>query len=120
MKAYQHMTKEELLTLKKELEAQFEDVKSRKLSLDMSRGKPGADQLALSMGMLDVLNSSSDMKDDAGVDARNYGLVDGLPEAKKLLADMVGTERQLKHHVRYNIPFHDPRRNGRNALVQAG
>ena len=82
MKAYQHMTKEELLTLKKELEAQFEDVKSRKLSLDMSRGKPGADQLALSMGMLDVLNSSSDMKDDAGVDARNYGLVDGLPEAK--------------------------------------
>ncbi len=92
MKAYQHMTKEELLTLKKELEAQFEDVKSRKLSLDMSRGKPGADQLALSMGMLDVLNSSSDMKDDAGVDARNYGLVDGLPEAKKLLADMVGTE----------------------------
>lgn len=92
MKAYQHMTKEELLTLKKDLEAQFEDMKSRRLSLDMSRGKPGEDQLALSMGMMDVLNSSSDMKNETGDDTRNYGMVDGLPEAKKLLAEMVGTE----------------------------
>lgn len=92
MKAYQHMTKAELLTLKKDLEAQFEDMKSRRLSLDMSRGKPGEDQLALSMGMMDVLNSSSDMKNEAGEDTRNYGMVDGLPEAKKLLAEMVGAE----------------------------
>lgn len=92
MKAYQHMTKAELLTLKKDLEAQFEDMKSRRLSLDMSRGKPGEDQLALSMGMMDVLNSSSDMKNETGEDTRNYGMVDGLPEAKKLLAEMVGTE----------------------------
>ncbi|MCI9546395.1 MAG: aminotransferase class I/II-fold pyridoxal phosphate-dependent enzyme [Lachnospiraceae bacterium] len=92
MKAYQHMTKAELLTLKKDLEAQFEDMKSRRLSLDMSRGKPGEDQLALSMGMMDVLNSSSDMKNETGEDTRNYGMVDGLPEAKKLLAEMVGAE----------------------------
>lgn len=94
MKAYQHMTKAELLTLKKDLEAQFEDMKSRRLSLDMSRGKPGEDQLALSMGMMDVLNSSSDMKNETGEDTRNYGMVDGLPEAKKLLAEMVGAEAE--------------------------
>ncbi len=92
MEAYQHMKKEGLLALKKGLTAQFEDIKGRGLSLDMSRGKPGAEQLALSMGMLDVINSSSDMKNDTGVDTRNYGLPDGLPEAKRLLAGMVGAD----------------------------
>lgn len=92
MEAYQHMKKEELLALKERLTVQFEDIRARGLSLDMSRGKPGKEQLALSMEMLDVINSSSDMDDDTGVDTRNYGLVDGLPEAKRLLADMVGTD----------------------------
>lgn len=91
MKAYQHMKKEELLVLKKELEARLKEIKSRGLQLDMSRGKPGEDQLALSMKMLDTINSSSNMNSEAGIDTRNYGLVDGLPEAKKLLADMTGT-----------------------------
>ena len=59
--------------------------------MDMSRGKPGEDQLALSMGMLDVLDSSSDMKSQ-GTDTRNYGQMDGLLEMKKLLADMVETD----------------------------
>ena len=61
MKAYGQMNTEELLALKEELTAEFEDIKSRGASMDMSRGKPGEDQLALSMGMLDVLDSSSDM-----------------------------------------------------------
>ncbi|MCI9100176.1 MAG: aminotransferase class I/II-fold pyridoxal phosphate-dependent enzyme [Lachnospiraceae bacterium] len=91
MKAYGQMNTEELLALKEELTAEFEDIKSRGASMDMSRGKPGEDQLALSMGMLDVLDSSSDMKSQ-GTDTRNYGQMDGLLEMKKLLADMVETD----------------------------
>ncbi len=91
MKAYGQMNTEELLSLKEELTAEFEDIKSRGTSMDMSRGKPGEDQLALSMGMLDVLDSSSDMKSQ-GTDTRNYGQMDGLLEMKKLLADMVETD----------------------------
>ncbi len=91
MKAYRQMKREELLALKEELTAQYEEFKSRGISLDMSRGKPGSDQLDLSMGLLDAVNSSSDMISQ-GVDTRNYGQADGLQEAKALLAEMVGTD----------------------------
>ncbi|HIS56439.1 MAG TPA: aminotransferase class I/II-fold pyridoxal phosphate-dependent enzyme, partial [Candidatus Fimimorpha excrementavium] len=59
------------------------------LTLDMSRGKPSAEQLDLSMGMMDVLNSSSDLTCEDGTDCRNYGVLDGISEAKELLADMI-------------------------------
>lgn len=89
MKAYNKMTKEELTALKADLEKQFEDVKGKGLSLDMSRGKPSKAQLDLSLGMMDVLNSDSDLMSRDGVtDCRNYGVLDGIPEARKLLADM--------------------------------
>ena len=88
MKAYQELSREELLALKQELEKEFEEVKGKGLQLDMSRGKPAKAQLDLSNGMMDVLNSSSDMVCEAGVDCRNYGVLDGIPEARKLLADM--------------------------------
>ena len=91
MKSYKQMTKEELLTIKEELEKQFEDAKGKGLSLDMSRGKPAAAQLDISMDMLDTVTAESCLKDDAGVDCRNYGVLDGLEEAKKLMADMIGT-----------------------------
>ncbi|MDY3918504.1 MAG: aminotransferase [Candidatus Limivivens sp.] len=88
MPAYKNMSKEELLQEKAALEAQFEEVKAKGLKLDMSRGKPSAAQLDLAMGMMDVLNSSTDLKCAAGVDCRNYGILDGIDEAKELLADM--------------------------------
>lgn len=88
---YCEMSKEELLKLKEELDARYTEAKSKGLKLDMSRGKPSAKQLNVTMGMLDVLNSSSDLKAEDGTDCRNYGLVDGIPEAKKLMADMMGT-----------------------------
>ena len=58
----------------------------------MSRGKPGPDQLDLSMDMLDVFNSKSELKSENGFDCRNYGVMDGIPEAKKLMADIMGTK----------------------------
>lgn len=92
MKKYAEMSKEELLELKSQLEAQYEELKSKGLALDMSRGKPAAAQLDMGMDMMDVLDSKSSLKSEAGMDCRNYGVVDGLPEAKKLMAEMAGTK----------------------------
>lgn len=92
MKSYQEMTKDELLQEKKALETQFRKIKEMGLALDMSRGKPGADQLDLSMDMMDVLDAKTELKSENGTDLRNYGILDGIPEAKRLIADMVGTK----------------------------
>ena len=89
MKAYKDLSIDELKALKEELELQFEEVKNKRLHLDMSRGKPAAAQLDLAMGMMDVLNSESDLMCVEGVDCRNYGVLDGIREAKQLLADMM-------------------------------
>lgn len=88
MRPYSERTREELLKEKKELEARFEKIKAMGLKLDMSRGKPAQAQLDLANGMMDVLNSTSDMRCEAGVDCRNYGIMDGIPEARRLLAEM--------------------------------
>ena len=92
MKTYQEMSKEELTQELTALKAEYEKIKGMGLALDMSRGKPGADQLDLSMGMLDVLDSKTALKSENGTDLRNYGVLDGIPEAKKLIADVIGTK----------------------------
>ena len=91
---YEELSKEELLEIKSELEAEFEKVKAQGLKLDMSRGKPSTEQLNLSMGMMDVLNSDSDLVCEEGVDCRNYGVLDGIREAKQLLADMMEVPKE--------------------------
>ena len=93
MKAYKDMSKDELLTLKAALEEEYKEAEAKGLSLNMARGKPGASQLALAMPMLDVFNSSSDMKTLLGNDTRNYGDLDGIGEARKLMADMMGVKK---------------------------
>lgn len=91
MKAYKELSKEELLSLKAQLQSEYEDAKGKGLKLDMSRGKPGISQLDMSMELLDVLDSSSDMHAESGLDCRNYGGMDGINEAKRLMAEMMGT-----------------------------
>ncbi len=93
MKAYQELSREELLTLKEQLEAAYEDEKGKGLKLDMSRGKPGVSQLVLSMPMLDVINSESDMRTVLGNDTRNYGDLDGIGECRRLMADMMSVNK---------------------------
>jgi len=88
MTAYKDLSVEELLSLKSELEAKFAEIKAKNLKLDMSRGKPSKAQLDLSMGMMDVLSSEADLTCEEGVDCRNYGVLDGINEAKQLLSDM--------------------------------
>ncbi len=83
MKKYTEMNHEELLALKKKSwTKEFEEIKAQGLALDMSRGKPSNAQLELSMEMMDVLKGDSDLKCETGVDCRNYGVIDGIPEAK--------------------------------------
>ncbi len=88
MKAYNEMTRDELLSEKEALERQFAEVKAQHLKLDMSRGKPSKAQLELSNEMMDVLNGDSYFLDETGTDCRNYGIMDGIPEAKRLMGEM--------------------------------
>lgn len=90
MKAYKEMSREELLSLQEQLNKEYEDVKAKGLKLDMSRGKPAASQLDMEMDFMNVLDSTSDFMTEAGVDCRNYGILDGIPEARKLMGDMLG------------------------------
>lgn len=75
-----------------ELRAQYEDYRARGLKLDMSRGKPGPEQLDLTMGLLECVNARDGYRAAGGTDARNYGLLDGLPEAKAIFADVFGVD----------------------------
>ena len=88
MTAYKDLSKEELLELKKGLEARFEEIKAKGLSLDMSRGKPAADQLNLSMGMMDTLTSGEELPGANGVDFRIYGGFDEMEKANQLFEDL--------------------------------
>ena len=77
--------KQELETLNKE----YEQYKKMDLHLDMSRGKPGKEQLDLSQGLLSVLEKNEDCFSQNHTDCRNYGLLDGLPEAKQIFAEIL-------------------------------
>lgn len=92
MKAFQQMTKEELMEEKGNLQTAYEEIKERGITLDMSRGKPSAAQLDLSMPMLDVLTSKSEIVSENGMDIRNYGVMDGIPEAKRLMGNLMETQ----------------------------
>lgn len=94
MKAYRDLSREELLLLKEQLEQEFIDVKGKGLKLDMSRGKPSVAQLDMGMDIFDVLNSGSDLTSMDGVDVRNYGVLDGLAEAKHMMADIMGVSAE--------------------------
>lgn len=94
MKSFREMTKNELLELKEKLTKEYDEAAAKGLKLDMSRGKPSLLQLDLSKDMLSVLNHDSDMKSEDGTDVRNYGILDGIPEAKKLLGDIMGVPAQ--------------------------
>lgn len=73
----------------------LDEYKGRKLRLDMSRGKPCSEQLDLSMGMLASNMAGGDgVYGEGGTDTRNYGGLDGIPEAKRLFADMLEAEPQ--------------------------
>ncbi len=87
--SYVDMSAAELEALRASLEQEYASHCAKGLSLNMARGKPGADQLALSLPMLDEVNSSADLFAEDGTDCRNYGVMDGIPEAKRLMAEVM-------------------------------
>ena len=87
---YSQMSVAELQNEKNKLEQEYLALKNKNLSLDLSRGKPGSDQLDLMTDMLTCISKDSDCIAENGFDCRNYGLLDGIPEAKKLFSDMLG------------------------------
>ena len=89
MKRYEDMTREELLLLRTELLAKYEAYKILQIDLDLSRGKPGIAQLDMMTDMLTCISTSADCRSKSGVDYRNYGLLEGVPEAKKLFSDLL-------------------------------
>lgn len=89
MKSYLEMSKEELAEEIEALRTEYRRYQGLELELDMSRGKPCRDQLDLSMGMMDALNSNADLSCADGTDCRNYGVLEGIHEAKVLIGDMM-------------------------------
>ena len=89
MKSYLEMTAEELSQELETLKKEYKKVQAMDMQLNMSRGIPCIDQLDLSMHMMDVLDSSSDLTCEDGTDCRNYGQLTGIEEARELLGDMM-------------------------------
>ena len=87
---YGELDKASLVSEQAKLTAQYQAYQAQNLKLDMSRGKPGTDQLELSMEMLNMPLSVSDFVCEGGIDARNYGFLEGIPEARRLMGDILG------------------------------
>lgn len=92
MEMYKMLSKDELKTIKAALEEEYAKAQSLGLKLDMSRGKPAPAQLDLAMGILDAVNSTTGYRSEDGSDCRNYGGLDGIPEARHFMADIMGVD----------------------------
>ena len=89
MKKYAEMNKQELEEEVVKLKAQYKKFQEMNLNLNMARGKPCREQLDLSMGLMDALNSEADLSCEDGTDCRNYGVLTGIDEAKELIGAMM-------------------------------
>ena len=93
---YLKASSEELAAEKEKAAKELQKLLKNGVTLDLSRGKPSAEQLDLSLGMLDVIDSRSILDSESGQDCRNYGGLDGIPEAKRLLAHMMARTRRIR------------------------
>lgn len=91
---YLALDREALLKEKEIILSQYERLKELKLNLNMTRGKPSPEQVALSKGLLDTVNSTSDCTSEDGVDCLNYGTIDGLRELKEIFAPVLGVKKE--------------------------
>ena len=85
---FESMSKKELEELRSRLLEKYNSFKAKDLKLDMSRGKPCTQQLDLSMDMLKI----NDVKSSTGLECRNYGILDGIPECKAIFSEMLEVE----------------------------
>ena len=94
MKSYKELSKEELKLIYDSVLAEYNGYKAKGLSLDLSRGKPNAEQLDISQAILNQPMPREACFSKSGVDYRNYGILDGIPEMKKLFADTLGIKEE--------------------------
>ena len=87
---YSELSKTELLSLKEDLTKEYNKYKNMQLNLNMSRGKPASAQIDISDGILTAVASSNETKSKSGVDYRNYGILEGIPEIRQLFGDLFG------------------------------
>ena len=92
--SYLKMSKDELQAQYNAVLAEYNDIKAKGLNIDMSRGKPGSDQLDISNDMLKVFEDGN-FKTEAGFDVRNYGLLQGIPECQKLFAELLDVKPEM-------------------------
>ncbi len=90
MKKYAELSEGELLGEYNTLLEHYNNYKNMNLQLDLSRGKPNSDQLDISLPLLSEARPREKCFSINGVDCRNYGVLDGIPEMKNLFADMLG------------------------------
>ena len=86
-KPLDQLTAAEIGAALKETKAAYDAFQAKKLSLNMARGKPGPEQLDITMPLLAALPADADPHSESGDDCRNYGLLSGITEAKKLFAE---------------------------------
>ena len=86
MESFRTKSKEELQALKEEIDKKYQEWKDMNLSLDMSRGKPAPSQIDYSNKMLETM---TDFHTEAGMDVRNYGVLDGIPDMKQLFSELL-------------------------------
>ena len=94
MKKYAEFTKEELQKEFQSLSNKYEEYKAKGMKLDLSRGKPNSDQLDISLPLLSEARPREKCFSENGVDCRNYGVLDGIPEMKRLFAEMLGIKSE--------------------------
>ena len=88
-KSFSEMSHEELKALIAAEQKKLDHWSDMDLTLDLTRGKPNQAQLDLSSGMLSIISNRGDCFSASGLDCRNYGILDGLPETKKLFSDLL-------------------------------
>ena len=89
-KPYSEYTKDELRNMLLLEQSRLDRWSEMNLTLDLTRGKPNQAQLDLSSGMLNIVSDRGDCFSEQGLDCRNYGILDGLPETKRLFSDLLG------------------------------
>nr|MBE6545468.1 aminotransferase class I/II-fold pyridoxal phosphate-dependent enzyme [Oscillospiraceae bacterium] len=94
MKKYAELSKEKLKLEYEKLLEKYDEYKSMGLKLDLSRGKPNSDQLDISLPLLSEARPREKCFSINGVDCRNYGVLDGIPEMKQFFADMLGIKTE--------------------------